>query len=208
MIRAVLFDMDGVLVDTEWFYSRRREAYLAECGITYDVFPDLTGISTAETWEVLIPNDLGLRERLCEAYGPYCDAHPIPYSELLNDGVRDTFRQLHERGIKTAIASSSYRDMIEEVISVAGIRGIVDYVISGFECNAFKPDPEIYARAMSYLRVEPSECLVVEDSPTGIESGVRSGARVLALRPRDGVVLDQSRADKVIDTLGAIMDEL
>lgn len=59
MIRAVLFDMDGVLVDTEWFYSRRREAYLAECGITYDVFPDLTGISTAETWEVLIPNDLG-----------------------------------------------------------------------------------------------------------------------------------------------------
>ena len=45
MIRAVLFDMDGVLVDTEWFYSRRREAYLAECGITYDVFPDLTGIS-------------------------------------------------------------------------------------------------------------------------------------------------------------------
>lgn len=98
--------------------------------------------------------------------------------------------------------------MIEEVISVAGIRGLVDYVISGFECNAFKPDPEIYAKAMDYLRVEPSECLVVEDSPTGIESGVRSGARVLALRPHDGIVLDQSRADKVIDTLGAIMEEL
>ena len=144
MIRAVLFDMDGVLVDTEWFYSKRREAYLAECGITYGVFPDLTGISTAETWGAApTPNDLGLRERLCEAYGSYCDAHPIPDSELLNDGVRDTFRKLHERGIKTAIASSSYRDMIEEVISVAGIRGLVDYVISGFECNAFKPDPEI-----------------------------------------------------------------
>ncbi len=100
MIKAVLFDMDGVLVDTEWFYNRRRVAFMEEKGFHF-----------------------------------------------------------------------------------AGIADVLDYTISGHECSAFKPDPEIYLRAMEALGVEPTECLVIEDSPMGLEAGNRSGARVLAVSP-------------------------
>lgn len=117
-------------------------------------------------------------------------------------------RELHERGVKCAIASSSYRELIDELVDIAGIADVLDYTISGHECSAFKPDPEIYLRAMEALGVEPAECLVIEDSPMGIEAGKRSGARVLALRPHEGVNLDQSAADTIIDNLTDILSAI
>ena len=117
-------------------------------------------------------------------------------------------RELHERGVKCAIASSSYRELIDELVEIAGIADVLDYTISGHECSAFKPDPEIYLRAMEALEVEPTECLVIEDSPLGIEAGKRSGARVLALRPHEGVNLDQSAADVIIDSLTDILSAI
>ena len=70
------------------------------------------------------------------------------------------------------------------------------------------PTPTIYLRAMGALGMEPAECLVIEDSPLGIEAGKRSGARVLALRPHEGVNLDQSAADAIIDSLADILTAL
>ena len=93
-------------------------------------------------------------------------------------------------------------------MEIAGIADVLDYTISGHECSAFKPDPEIYLRAMETLGVEPAECLVIEDSPLGIEAGKRSGARVLALRPHEGVNLDQSAADTIIDNLTDILSAI
>ena len=128
--------------------------------------------------------------------------------KLLNEQTEPVMRKLHERGVKCAIASSSYRELIDELVEIADIADVLDYTISGHECSAFKPDPEIYLRAMEALGVEPAECLVIEDSPLGIEAGKRSGARVLALRPHEGVNLDQSRADAVIDNLTDILAAL
>ena len=150
-----------------------------------------------------------LRERLRVEYKQvYSPDHPVPYAELLNEQTEPVMRELHERGVKCAIASSSYRELIDELVEIAGIADVLDYTISGHECSAFKPDPEIYLRAMEALGVEPSECLVIEDSPLGIEAGKRSGARVLALRPHEGVHLDQSRADAGIDNLTDILAAL
>ncbi len=209
MIKAVLFDMDGVLVDTEWFYNRRRVAYMEEHGITYDRIPDLSGSNEPAIWEALVPGNLTLREELLTEYKKrYCPAHPVPYAELLNEQTEPVMRELHKRGVKCAIASSSYRELIDELVDIAGIADVLDYTISGHECSAFKPDPEIYLRAMEALGVKPAECLVIEDSPLGIEAGKRSGARVLALRPHEGVNLDQSAADVVIDNLSDILAAL
>ena len=196
MIKAVLFDMDCVLVDTEWFYNRRRVAFMEEKGFHFDEIPDLSGSNEPAIWEALVPDDIELRERLRVEYKQvYSPDHPVPYAELLNEQTEPVMRELHERGVKCAIASSSYRELID----------VLNYTISGHECSAFKPDPEIYLRAMEALGVEPAECLVIEDSPLGIEAGKRSGARVLALRPHEGVNLDQSAADVVIDSLTDIL---
>ena len=170
MIKAVLFDMDGVLVDTEWFYNRRRVAFMEEKGFHFDEIPDLSGSNEPAIWEALVPDDIELRERLRVEYKQvYSPDHPVPYTELLNEQTGPVMRELHERGVKCAIASSSYRELIDELVEIAGIADVLDYTISGHECSAFKPDPEIYLRAMEALGVEPAECLVIEDSPLGIE---------------------------------------
>lgn len=68
MIKAVLFDMDGVLVDTEWFYNRRRVAFMEEKGFHFDEIPDLSGSNEPAIWEALVPDDVELRERLRVEY--------------------------------------------------------------------------------------------------------------------------------------------
>ena len=149
MIKAVLFDMDGVLVDTEWFYNRRRVAFMEEKGFHFDEIPDLSGSNEPAIWEALVPDDIELRERLRVEYKQvYSPDHPVPYTELLNEQTGPVMRELHERGVKCAIASSSYRELIDELVEIAGIADVLDYTISGHECSAFKPDPEIYLRAM------------------------------------------------------------
>ena len=163
MIKAVLFDMDGVLVDTEWFYNRRRVAFMEEKGFHFDEIPDLSGSNEPAIWEALVPDDVELRERLRVEYKQvYSPDHPVPYAELLNEQTEPVMRELHERGVKCAIASSSYRELIDELVEIAGIADVLDYTISGHECSAFKPDPEIYLRAMKALGVDPAECLVIE----------------------------------------------
>ena len=208
MVKAVLFDMDGVLVDTEWFYNHRRVAYMEGRGYTFDEIPDLSGSNEKEIWETLVPGDEGLRERLMKGYFEYAEDHPVPYDELLNRDTLPVMQELKMRGIKCAIASSGSPKYIEELIEAAGICGVLDCYLSGHQCSAFKPNPEVYLRTMEMLGVTAWESLVVEDSPAGIEAGKRAGARVLALRPSEGVVLDQSGADEVIDSLMDILQRL
>lgn len=208
MIKAVLFDMDGVLVDTEWFYNRRRVAYLETQGFTFDEIPDLSGTNDVYIWEYFVPDDPVRRKELKRGYLAYQLEHPVPYAELLNMQAKPVIEELHRRGIKTAIASSGYVDLIQELVDIAGIGDALDVQLSCHECSAFKPDPEVYLRAMDMLGVKPAESLVIEDSPIGIEAGRRSGARVFALRPHEGVTLDQSGADRIIDSLTDILNEL
>ena len=107
MIKAVLFDMDGVLVDTEWFYNRRRVAFMEEKGFHFDEIPDLSGSNEPAIWKSLVPDDVELRERLRVEYKQvYSPDHPVPYAELLNEQTEPVMRELHKRGMKCAIASS------------------------------------------------------------------------------------------------------
>lgn len=209
MIKAVLFDMDGVLVDTEWFYNRRRCAYLETKGFVFDEIPDLSGTNDIYVWEYFEPDDAQRRAELKREYvEQYMPAHPVPYDELKNKDAKPVMEALRERGVVSAIASSGQPEMIEELVEAADLRDVLVATVSGHEVAAFKPDPAVYLRTMELLGVAPEECLVVEDSPLGIEAGRRAGCRTLALRPREGVSLDQSKADRIIDSLWDLLEEL
>ena len=209
MIKAVLFDMDGVLVDTEWFYNRRRCAYLETKGFVFDEIPDLSGTNDIYVWEYFEPDDARRRAELKREYvEQYMPAHPVPYDELKNKDAKPVMEALRERGVVSAIASSGQPEMIEELVEAADLRDVLVATVSGHEVAAFKPDPAVYLRTMELLGVAPEECLVVEDSPLGIEAGRRAGCRTLALRPREGVSLDQSKADRIIDSLWDLLEEL
>ena len=206
VIKAVLFDMDGVLAFTEGFYNRRRIQFLRQAGVCVDPAFDGTGSNDGEIWERLVPGDAALRERLHREYRVYSDAHPTPWAEVANPQARPVFSALKEDGLKVAICSSSYRSLIEEFMEQVGVTGLVDLAISGEECSAYKPDPDIYLRAMAALEIGPHEALVVEDSPLGIEAGVAAGALTCALVPPVGVELDQSRAHLRVRRLVDIVD--
>lgn len=201
MIKAVLFDLDGVLAFTESFYNRRRAHFLQGRGVDINENFDGTGSNDKKIWETLVPEDARLRVRLHAEYRSYSDKHPTPWKDVMNPQAKATISVLKEEGVKVAICSSSYRALIDEFSRTTGVSDLLDLVIAGEECSAYKPDPDIYLRAMEDLDVLPCETVVVEDSPLGIEAGVASGAFTCALIPPKGHSLDQGKAHLRINQL-------
>ena len=201
MYKGIIFDMDGVLADTESYYTNRRDEYLGLMGYQRQENTDFTGSNEKALWETMVPNDPELRQELLMGYRAYRKLHPIPFRELLDPQAAALFRTLKERGQKIGIASSSDPKAIAALVQAAGVEALVDSQISGDQCKAHKPDPEIYLRSLEALGLTAGEALAVEDSPTGILSAKRAGLTVLALRPRHDEPLDQSAADTVISQL-------
>lgn len=208
MHKGIIFDMDGVLADTEGYYTRRRDEYLRLMGYQRQEDTDFTGSNEKALWETMVPDDPELRQELLMGYRAYRKLHPLPFREVLDPQVPPLFRALKERGLKIGIASSSDPKAIAGLVETAGVQDLVDSQISGEQCKAHKPDPEIYLRSLDALGLAAGEALAVEDSPTGILSARRAGLTVLALRPRHGEPLDQSAASSVIDQLNDILSFL
>lgn len=204
MVKGVIFDMDGVLVDSEWYYEKRRAEFFRRMD-----FPcpanSFVGSNERAIWEALVPDDPEFRQEMLMGYRAYRHLHPVPYGDLLNPQVPGLFRALKKKGLKIGIASSSYLGAVKEVVRLAGAETLVDFCISGEQCKAHKPDPEIYFRAMEALGLTAETALAVEDSPTGITAAKRAGIRVYALKPRPELKLDQSAADTVLDRLDGVL---
>lgn len=207
-ISAVAFDMDGVLVHSEQFYNRRRADFLALHGMRLPDDFDATGSNDRAVWRVLVPDDAAERERLRSEYLRYARDHLPPWRELLNPGVAETLERLRDRGVATAICSSSRRDFVESFVKTVGIGALLDCLATGDDCVALKPDSEPYVRTIELLGAVPTETIVVEDSPIGIRAGRAAGAFVCALRQADGTELDQREAHLVIDDLREVLSLL
>lgn len=205
MIEGILFDMDGVLADTEYFYEKRRESYLRQVHYVRKEQTDFVGSNENAIWEALVPDDPGLRRRMMFGYREYRKEHPAPYEELVDPQVKPLFKELKRRGIRIGIASSSDQAAIREMMKAADVTDLVDYCISGTECAAHKPDPEIYLTALKKLGLNQENALAVEDSPAGIAAARSAGLAVYALKPRHGEAMDQSGATAVIGELAEVL---
>lgn len=189
-LKAVIFDMDGVLLDSEAAYRRVREGFLASLGV--EVSPEehdmLAGSSTkqerklfAQWWERShgTPIDFDAFDRADQAYWR---AHPIDYRAIMNPGVPETLAELAELGYRLALASSSPKDHIAEVLEICGLRGFFEVVESGDELKQSKPNPEIYLLTLEKLGLSADACCAVEDSDPGITAARRAGLYTIAKR--------------------------
>lgn len=172
MLKAVIFDMDGVLIDSEPLHARAAVLALEKLGvhipITYCY--DFIGSTTVHMLESMI-RDFNLKYTVSEMYGFYHDSkyelinkegyEPIPYTkELIQD--------LHKHGIKMAIASSSSETEIAEVTAALNITSYFDKLISGTTVEHPKPAPDVFIKAMNELGVSRDECIIIEDSYNGV----------------------------------------
>lgn len=208
MIKAVLFDKDGVLMDSEAEYERRRQIFFSERGIDSSGFPDFYGSNNDVIWRTVEPNDAERRARLAVEFVERFKDEPMIYADYVYPAVRPTLEALRARGILTALASSSPRKFIDHFLDETGLTELFDYTVSGEECENHKPAPDVYLRAMEALGVHPAEVLVVEDSPLGIAAGRAAGAFVLAPSVPSAPNVDQSEADACIEGLDQVLEYL
>ena len=217
MIEAVIFDMDGVLADTEYYYENRRKNFLLENGIPIPE-GNFIGSNEKAIWEAIVPNDPVRRQEMLMAYREYRKARPTPYGKLTDPQAEPLMNALRSRGLKVAVldadlagasmASSSAAPDIMKMLTEGGLKAMVDFAFSGEDCAAHKPAPDIYLKALKALGLTADKAIAVEDSPTGIASAKAAGLKVLALKPRHGEPLDQSAADCIITQLMDVKEHL
>ena len=196
--RAVIFDLDGVLVDSEPQYLAFFRQFLLQNGCTpqEEVLRATVGSSNYETWRLLAQmwSDPKIPPlELEQIYLRQCGHQAIDYQASLFPGVTELVQRLHRRGLVLAIASSSPMAAIEHMLEQTGFHAYISHVVSGEMFRRSKPDPEIYLHAVALTGFSPDQCVAVEDSSYGIQAAKGAGLDVVAVAEPFG--LDQSQAD-------------
>lgn len=211
-LKAVLFDLDGVIIDSEMFYLEKLYFGIVQ---NYpflkkeDLYP-IVGMDEERTRVFMHQITLEpLDNRDFDAYmeGVHASMEIDNYKEILNPGVVETLTFLKERSFKIALASSSKMHIIKKALKQCEIELFFDYVISGEQFEESKPNPEIYLTAIRAIGCKPEECLVVEDSSYGIEAGVSAGTYVVAMRD-EKFRIDQSKAHDQIKGVEEVINLL
>ncbi len=209
MIEAVLFDMDGVLIDSEIYYMQGTFEWMKGLGYqgTMESIFVLIGSTEAKTYEMIydfLDHRVSLDE-IKEENERYFNENPLDYVKILRPEVKKLLIELKSQGKKIAVCSSSPLKFIQEMIDKNQLDDYFDLVVSGEQFVESKPNPEIYLYASSQLKVSPESCLVIEDSSKGIEAARRAGMDVLALVDHR-FKLNQEEATKQIDNLTEILE--
>ena len=203
MLQAIIFDMDGVIVDTEYVDFQLQSQMIRSIAkdperLTHEDFSSLVGRSYQDLLgaiKVLSQTELSLAEieerleRVAEQ-----KYFQMDYEKLFRKDIIQILDFAKERGIKLAVASSSRKTHILEVLQACGIAGYFDTVVSGEDFAASKPHPAIYQAALESLGIAADQALAVEDSTYGILAAKRAGLTVLAYEEKR-MVIDQSLAD-------------
>lgn len=184
---AVLFDLDGTLVDTEPFWLAAETALAAQHGVTWTTQDGLgqVGRSMASTGEELARRGVRLSvEQIVDALVARVGAavrSDVPWQS----GAWELLAALAELGVPLALVTSSPRVLAEPVVAAAALRfgaPVFGAVVAGDDGVVAKPDPDPYLRAAGLLGVEVRACVALEDSPSGIASAMAAGAQVVAVR--------------------------
>lgn len=178
-IKAVLFDMDGVVLDTEKLYVRFWQEAAVSLGfpMTREHALGMRSLSR-EVGERQLKAFLGedvdymeVRDKRIELMSAFIESHGVE----TKPGIHELLAYLKEKGIKTSIATSSPLDRTKKYLSQVGLVDDFDALVSGHMVAHGKPAPDIYQYAAENLGLKPEECLVLEDSPTGILAAYRAG---------------------------------
>jgi beta-phosphoglucomutase len=191
-IKAIIFDMDGVLIDAkEWHYESLNTAlgiFGAEIS-RYDHLVTFDGLPTKKKLEMLSLEG-GFPKGLHQFVNDLKQQHTM---EIVYSNCKPVFHhqyalsKLKAEGYRLAVGSNSVRKTIEIMMEKSGLVSYLDFFLSNQDVSKSKPDPEIYIAAIERLNLKPEECLIVEDNENGIKAAVASGAHLLKVDSPDDV---------------------
>lgn len=186
-IKAILFDMDGVLIDAkDWHYEAMNKA-LALFGFTIERYEHLTAYDGLPTSVKL--EKLSLEKGLPRSLHKFINEMKQRYTMTeIHNKCRPVFiheyalSRLKSEGYKIAVCSNSIRNTIVTMMDYAGLSSYLDLIMSNEDVKKSKPNPEIYISAMGRLGLKPEECLICEDNENGIKAAESSGGNLLKIK--------------------------
>lgn len=203
--QAVLWDMDGTLIDSEEYWMSTEQALAAKYQADWDHSDgmNMVGLSLQESSEI-IRRQMGIEDQTGEEIIQWMTDRVL--NELRNripwrPGARELLLALREAKVKTALVTMSYRRMALEVVDAIGFDAF-DVVVAGDDVSQGKPHPEPYLKAAELLGVAPSECVAIEDSLNGLASAEAAGTMALGVQYLIELPLTPDR--RVIHTLEGV----
>ncbi len=195
VIRALVFDMDGVLIDAREWHYRALNMALGQFGFhigheehlaIFDGLPTRVKLEKLSEMRGLSRELHSSINRLKQAYtaelaSSLCKPCPVH---------QKTLRKLRSLGYGLALASNSIRSTVDLMMDRAGLASLLDFTLSNEDVTCSKPSPEIYQTAIARFGVAPRDCLVIEDNENGIAAATASGANVMVVRNPDDVYFD------------------
>lgn len=187
---GILFDMDGVVVDTEKLYARfwAEAANALGYPMTYEQALGMRSLNSAAgqaKLESYFGPGISIHEVRAERIARM-DAFTNQYGVELKPGIRELLDHLQEKGIPTAITTSSPIERVERYLKPLGLYDRFDRICTGYDVPRGKPEPDIYLHAAACLGLRPENCLAIEDSPAGIQSAYRAGCMAVLVPDLDG----------------------
>jgi len=183
---AVLFDMDGVLIDSMPFHVRAYNDVLSKYGISVSEL-EVAGRSTQETLTSLLGNQLSIHEIADLAKGKSMRSLQLMEAvgdQILIENAIDILHKIYGQK-KMALCTSASGQSVSNIINTVLPKYLFDQIVHSGMVNLSKPDPEIYVLATELLSLTPSSCLVVEDSISGVQSGIAAGCDVVYISNSD-----------------------
>lgn len=213
-IRAVIFDLDGLMIDSEPLSKMAWERLLRGYGrelsdVEFNSLIGLDPITTADYMKRTKGINVDDEELLSQAEEMHMEV-VITQAEPIN-GLEGLIEILRGKGIKLGVASNSHEEYVEAALRTIQLREHFACVITVDHVNQGKPDPEVYLQAARCLEVEPEHCLALEDSPAGMQAAIAAGMRAVVVPNQELLGADFSgahaRFESLIELTGSI-DEL
>lgn len=183
-IKAVLFDMDGTLIDSLWMWGAIDIEYLGKHGyaVPADLHHAVEGMSFSEC-AVYFKERFGLPSEVQEIKAEWVEMARDKYTHevSMKQGAVRFLKYLKNRGIRMGIGTSNSRELLEAAMGSLHLFDYMDYWMTSCEVGAGKPSPDIYLKVAEKLKVLPEECLVFEDTLAGVQAGINAGSRVCAV---------------------------
>lgn len=209
-IKAVLFDMDGLMVDSEPFHLKAFNEELQKYGkyITEEENAKLyMGMSPSDESKDMVKRyDLPILAEELALAKQNNFRHFLAQEVNPQPGLLKLLQDLSQSGFKIAFASGSVKENIETVINKFQIGSLIDAYCSTQEVEKGKPAPDVYLLAAQRIGIKPDECLVLEDAPKGVEAAKAAGMTCFAIPSGSTKGLDFSLADKVLNSLSEVFE--